>query len=281
MNQLDLSWLYDIKGNQDPLFFILGTCAVESEATTMHVAAKVKELSEKLKVKVIFKAAVDKANRISATSYRGCGFEEGLRILEKVRREFQMPILTDIHETHQAFDVAEVADVIQIPAMLCRQTDLLVAAGKTGKPVHLKKGQFFSAESMGELVKKVEAFGNTNVWLCERGYTFGYNNLVVDYRNFPIMKRFGKPVVFDATHAVQRPGGFGTSTAGDRIFVPPLAAAAIVQGIAGLFMEIHENPDVALSDGPNSVRLAHLDSLLKYLIELDTFAKSKPIPEIF
>lgn len=281
MNELDLSWLYEINGNNDPLFFILGTCAVESEATTMHVAAKIKELSEKLKFNVIFKAAVDKANRISLASYRGCGFEEGLRILEKVRREFQLPILTDIHESYQAAEVAEVVDVIQIPAMLCRQTDLLVAAGNTGKPVHIKKGQFFSAESMGELVKKVEATGNANIWLCERGYTFGYQNLIVDYRNFPIMKRFGKPIVFDATHSVQRPGGFGNSTAGDRVFVPPLAAAAIVQGIAGIFMEVHENPDVALSDGPNSVRLAHLESLLKYLIDLDAFAKAKPIPEIF
>ena len=275
------SWFERVQGNEQPIFFILGPCALEDEAKTLKAAEFLKNLSEKLKFNLIFKGSFDKANRISLQSYRGCGIDEGLRILEKVKRELSLPVITDVHEVGHVQQVADVVDVVQIPAMLCRQTDLLLAAGKTGKPVHAKKGQFFPPEAMGEVVKKVESTGNANVWLCERGYTFGYQNLVVDYRNFPIMKRFGKPVVFDATHAVQRPGGLGISSAGDRIFVPPLVAAAIVQGIAGVFMEVHENPEVALSDGPNTVRLAHLESLLTHLIELDAWIKSKPIPEIF
>lgn len=281
MNQPDVSWIYEIKDNKAPLFFILGTCAVENEKTTMKTAQVLKDLSEKLKFKFIFKAAIDKANRISLSSFRGCGFDEGLRILQKVRYEFQVPVITDIHEAHQAAAVANVVDVIQIPAMLCRQTDLLLAAGATGKPVHIKKGQFLAPENMGELVKKIASTGNEHIWLCERGYSFGYQNLVVDYRNFAIMKRFAKPVVFDVTHAVQRPGGLGNASAGDRVFVPPLVAAGVVQGIAGVFMEVHEEPEKALSDGPNSVRLVHLNSLLSYIIELDSWAKRRPIPEIY
>lgn len=276
-----MNWIKAVQGNAQPLFFILGPCALEDELKTLKTAEFLKKLSEKLKFKLIFKGSFDKANRISLQSYRGCGIDEGLRILAKVKQELSLPVITDVHEVGHVDQVADVVDVVQIPAMLCRQTDLLLAAGKTGKPVHAKKGQFFPPEAMGEVVKKIESTGNDNVWLCERGYTFGYQNLVVDYRNFPIMKRFGKPVVFDATHAVQRPGGLGNSSAGDRIFVPPLVAAAVVQGIAGVFMEVHENPEVALSDGPNSVRLAHLESLLDHLIELDAWIKSKPIPEIF
>lgn len=274
-------WIKGVNDNKQPLFFILGTCAIEDEAITLRTAEYLKNLSEKLKFKLIFKAAFDKANRISLASHRGCGIEEGLRILEKVKETLELPLTTDIHETAQAARVAEVVDVIQIPAMLCRQTDLLLAAGQTGLPVNIKKGQFFAPENMGEAAKKVQSTGNKNVWLCERGYSFGYQNLVVDYRNFPIMKRFGVPVIFDATHAVQRPGGLGSSSAGDRVFVPPLVAAAVVQGIAGLFMEVHENPEKAHSDGPNSIRLAHLEQLLSYIVELDAWAKSNPIPEIF
>lgn len=282
MKQLSTDWIYTIQGNSQPLFFILGPCAIEDEASTMYAAQFLKKLSEKLKFNFIFKAAFDKANRISLSSFRGCGMDNGLRILEKVKQEFDLPIITDVHETIQVAPVAQVADVIQIPAMLCRQTDLLVAAGKTGKPVHLKKGQFLAPENMGELVKKVESTGNSNVWLCERGYSFGYQNLIVDYRNFPIMKRLGKSLVFDATHAVQRPGGVGNaSTGGDRIFVPPLVASAVAQGVAGLFMEVHAEPEKALSDGPNSIRHAHLESFLSYIIDLDAWAKSHPVPEIF
>lgn len=274
-------WLYDIHDNNAPLFFILGTCAIESEEITLATAEFLKKLSEKLQFKLIFKAAFDKANRTSVEGFRGCGMEEGLRILEKVKQELELPILTDVHETSQVEAVACVADVLQIPAMLCRQTDLLVACGKTGKPVHVKKGQFIAAENMKEAIKKVTSTGNEHVWLCERGFTFGYQNLVVDMRNFPIMKRFGKPVVLDATHSVQRPGGNGTSSAGDRVFVPTLLASAVVQGIAGIFMEVHPEPEKALSDGPNSVRLAHLENLLSYVIGLDSWAKSRPVPEIY
>ncbi len=279
--QQKFDWINQVQENSQPLFFILGPCAIEDESSTLQAAALLKKLSEKLKFNMIFKAAFDKANRISLNSFRGIGMENGLRILEKVKQEFDLPIITDVHETVQVKQVADIVDILQIPAMLCRQTDLLVAAGKSGKPVHVKKGQFFAPENMGELVKKIEATGNQNIWLCERGYSFGYQNLIVDYRNFPIMKRFGKPIVFDATHSVQRPGGLGNASTGDRIFVPPLVASAIAQGIAGLFMEVHANPEQALSDGPNSIRHAHLESLLAYIIDLDAWVKSHPVPEIF
>ena len=274
----NFDWLSSIQGNADKLFFILGPCAMENEAHTLKIAEFLKNLSEELRFNLIFKASFDKANRISLDSYRSVGLDEGLKILAKVRSTFQLPVLTDVHEVSQVPYVAEVVDVLQTPAMLCRQTDLLVAVGKSGKPVNVKKGQFITAENMQHAVKKVESTGNKNVWLCERGVSFGYNNLVVDYRNFPIMKRFGKPVVFDATHAVQQPGGQGNSSGGDRSFVASLAASAVTQGIAGLFMEVHENPEKALSDGPNSVRLSQLKELMLYLIDLDAWSKQRPIP---
>lgn len=281
MNQLRYPWLNAVQGNQAPLFFMLGPCSIENEEDTLKSAEFLKNLSEKLKFRLIFKVAFDKANRISLSSFRGHGFDEGLRILRKVKAEFDLPIITDVHESVQVPAVAEVADVIQIPAMLCRQTDLLLAAGKTGKPVHVKKGQFFSAENMHGVIQKVESTGNSHVWLCERGYSFGYQNLVVDYRNFPIMKQFGKPVVFDATHAVQRPGGQGHASAGDRHMVATLATAAVSLGLAGVFMEVHENPEKALCDGPNMVRHSQLESLVGYLIELDAWVKAKKAPEIW
>jgi len=281
MNHQKHAWLKEIKDNQGPLFFILGPCAIETETDTLKAAEFLKKLSEKLKFNLIFKAAFDKANRISLSSFRGHGLDEGLRILAKVKEQFDLPVLTDVHESDQVAAVAEVADVIQIPAMLCRQTDLLLAAGKTGKPVHVKKGQFFAPENMLGAIKKIESTGNEHVWLCERGYTFGYQNLVVDYRNFPIMKQLGKPVVFDATHAVQRPGGQGHASAGDRFMVSTLATAAASLGLAGIFMEVHENPEKALCDGPNMVRHSQLESLVAYLMDLDAWVKGRQAPEVW
>jgi 2-dehydro-3-deoxyphosphooctonate aldolase (KDO 8-P synthase) len=282
MNNQKFAWLKKISGNADQLFFILGPCSMENEAHTLKIAEFLKQLSEKLKFNLIFKASFDKANRISGSSYRSVGLDEGLRILALVREQFDLPVITDVHEVDQVQQVASVVDVLQTPAMLCRQTDLLVAAGKTGLPVNIKKGQFLAPENMEGAIQKVTSTGNEHAWICERGFTFGYNNLVVDYRNFPIMKRFGKPCVMDVTHAVQRPGGQGSSSGGDRNLVPGLAAAAIVQGIAGMFMEVHDNPDKALSDGPNTIRLSTLESLLAYLIDLDAWTKQRGgIPEVW
>jgi 2-dehydro-3-deoxyphosphooctonate aldolase (KDO 8-P synthase) len=276
-------WLNGLNGqvsNSAPLFFILGPCVIESEYHTLKMAELLKKISQKLNFRFVFKSSYDKANRTSLKNYRGSGIDDGLRILGKVRSEFDLPIITDVHESWQVEPAAAVADVLQIPAFLCRQTDLLIAAGQTDKVIHIKKGQFLTAESMEHAVKKVESAGNKNIWICERGYTFGYNNLVVDYRNFLIMKSLGKPVIFDATHAVQRPGGMGMASGGDRVFVPSLAAAAVVQCIAGLFLEVHDNPEAALSDGPNMVRLSELEGLLAYLIDLDAWAKQNPVPVI-
>jgi 2-dehydro-3-deoxyphosphooctonate aldolase (KDO 8-P synthase) len=273
------TWLEKVS-NSDPLFFILGPCVIESELHTLKMAEFLKKLSTKLNFKFIFKSSYDKANRTSLKNFRGSGIDEGLRILEKVRAELDIPIITDIHESWQVEQAAEVADILQIPAFLCRQTDLLISAGQTNKIIHVKKGQFITPDSMEHVIRKIESAGNKNVWICERGYMFGYNNLVVDYRNFLIMKSLGKPVVFDATHSVQRPGCMNGASGGDRIFVPGLAASAIVQGIAGLFMEVHDNPEVALSDGPNMIRASDLERLLTYLIELDAWAKQKPVPVV-
>ena len=274
------SWIRSITGNNDPLFFILGPCAIESEKHAMNMAEQLVLLAEKLQFHLIFKSSLDKANRTSLSSYRGIGFEKGLRVLEKIRATFHVPIITDVHEQGQVESVAAVVDVIQIPAFLSRQTDLLLAAGKTGKPVFVKKAQFVAPETMKRVIEKVESTGNKNTWLGERGFTFGYNNLVVDFRNFPIMKKIGKPVIFDVTHAVQQPGGLGNASGGDRRFVPNLAAAAVVQGIAGIFMEVHDQPEKALCDGPNMVRLSRLPDLLKHLIDLDAWIKKHPIPEM-
>ena len=276
----EFSWLNSQVSNAAPLFFILGPCVIESEYHTLKMAELLKKLSLKRNFKFVFKSSYDKANRTSLKNYRGSGIDDGLRILGKVRSEFGLPIITDVHESWQIEKAAEVADVLQIPAFLCRQTDLLIAAGQTDKVIHVKKGQFLSAESMEHVIKKVESAGNKNIWICERGYTFGYNNLVVDYRNFFIMKAMGKPVVFDATHAVQRPGGMGMASGGDRIFVPSLAAAAVAQGIAGLFLEVHDTPETALSDGPNMIRLSELEGFLAYLMDLDAWAKQNPVPVV-
>ena len=247
---------------------IAGPCVIESEEMVLSIAGQMKELTEKLGIPYTFKASFDKANRTSLNSFRGPGMEEGLRILKKVKDTYQLPVCTDIHEPWQAAPAAEVADILQIPAFLCRQTDLLVAAAKTGRCVNIKKAQFLAPWDMKNCVEKVRQSGNDNVMLCERGTSFGYNTLVVDMTGLRVMKEFGVPVIFDATHSVQKPGGNGTSTSGNRQYVEYLAKAAIAVGVDGLFMETHPDPDSAKSDGPNMVPLGEMEELLKKLIRV-------------
>ena len=244
---------------------IAGPCVIESEEQVLSIAAKMKKITEELGIPYTFKASFDKANRTSINSYRGPGIEEGLRILKKVKDTYNLPICTDIHEPWQAEKVAEVVDIIQIPAFLCRQTDLLVAAAKTGKYVNVKKAQFLAAWDMKNCVEKVKESGNDNVMLCERGTSFGYNTLVVDMTGLRVMKDFNVPVIFDATHSVQKPGGNGTSSGGNRQYVEYLAKAALAVGVDGLFMETHPDPDNAKSDGPNMVPLSEMKELLSKL----------------
>ncbi len=241
---------------------IAGPCVIESEEMVMSIAGQMKKITEELGIPYTFKASFDKANRTSISGFRGPGIEEGLRILQKVKDTYGLSICTDIHEPWQAAKAAEVADILQIPAFLCRQTDLLVAAAQTGKCVNIKKAQFLAAWDMGNCVKKVRESGNDNVMLCERGTTFGYNTLVVDMTGLRVMKDFDVPVIFDATHSVQKPGGNGTSTGGNREYVEYLAKAAIAVGVDGLFMETHPDPDNAKSDGPNMVPLGEMRELL-------------------
>lgn len=247
----------------DKLTILAGPCAIESQEILNKTAEKLKEITTKLDINFVFKSSFDKANRSSINSFRGPGLEKGLTMLEKVKKEFDIPIVTDIHTPDQASVTAEVADILQIPAFLCRQTDLLVAAAKTGKIVNIKKGQFLAPEQMGPLIKKVEDSGNNNILVTDRGTSFGYNNLVVDFRGIPIMQSFGYPVVFDATHSVQLPGANGCSSGGDRRFVPVLAKAAMAAGANVLFFEIHPDPDKALCDGPNMVALDKAEELFK------------------
>ena len=241
---------------------IAGPCVIESEENVMLVAKKIKEITDELDIPFVFKSSFDKANRTSINSFRGPGLEEGLRILNKVKTELNLKVTTDIHEPYQAEEVAKVVDIIQIPAFLCRQTDLLVAAAKTGKTVNVKKAQFLAPWDMKNVVGKIEESGNTDIMLCERGTSFGYNNLVVDMTGLVEMKKFGYPVVFDATHSVQKPGGKGNCTGGNREYVEYLAKAAIAVGADAIFMEVHPDPDNALSDGPNMVKLDELEEIL-------------------
>jgi 2-dehydro-3-deoxyphosphooctonate aldolase (KDO 8-P synthase) len=249
-------------------FLIAGPCVIESEQLALETAARIAEITRSLNMPYVFKSSFDKANRTSITSFRGPGLSQGLEVLAKVKREVGVPVLTDIHTEAQAAEAGRVVDVLQIPAFLCRQTDLLIAAAKTGKVVNVKKGQFLSPQEMSNAVRKVEDCGNTKIVLTERGSSFGYNNLVVDMRSFPLLRSFGYPVVFDATHSVQLPGGGGTKSAGQREFVEPLACAAAGAGVDGFFMEVHPNPDEALSDGPNMVPLHQLKSLLERLLRI-------------
>ena len=253
MNKIKLG-NFEIGG--DKLTILAGPCVIESQGIIDDVAKTLKEITTKLGINYVFKASFDKANRSSIESFRGPGIDKGLSMLQSVKDKYNVPVVTDIHTPEQAEIVAEVADILQIPAFLCRQTDLLVAAAKTGKIVNIKKGQFLSPEQMGSLVKKVESVGNYNILLTDRGTSFGYNNLVVDFRSVPIMHKFGYPVVFDATHSVQLPGANGNCSGGDRTFVPPLAKAAMGAGADVLFFEVHPDPDKALSDGPNMVPLS-------------------------
>lgn len=247
---------------------IAGPCVIESEENVMLIAEKVKQIAERFDLDYYFKASFDKANRTSITSYRGPGIDEGLRILNKVKETYGLKLATDIHEPWQAERVAEVVDLIQIPAFLCRQTDLLVAAGKTNKLINVKKAQFLAPWDMKNVVRKLEESGNTNLMLCERGTTFGYNTLVVDMTGISELKKFGYPIVFDATHSVQRPGGKGDATGGNRENVEPLAKAAVAAGADALFFEVHPDPDNAMSDGPNMVRLDEFEALLERVVRV-------------
>ena len=262
-------------GDPRKLVLIGGPCVIEDEKSTLKLAEKISKITRALKMPYVFKASFDKANRSSIRSFRGPGLEKGLRILARVKKEFKLPILTDFHSAEQAEPVAEVADILQIPAFLCRQTDLLLAAAVTGKIVNVKKGQFLSPWEAKNMIHKLEEIGCKKILLTERGTSFGYNNLVNDFRAIPIMRGFGYPVVYDATHSVQIPGGKGTASGGMSEFIPTLARCAVVAGADALFMEIHENPAKALSDGPNALALSQLESLLKKLIALKkcTFQK--------
>jgi 2-dehydro-3-deoxyphosphooctonate aldolase (KDO 8-P synthase) len=266
-------------GSKAPLFLIAGPCVIESEALVMGMAERLKEITTGLEMPFVFKASFDKANRSSAASFRGLGLERGLRILERVRSELDVPVLTDVHEDTPLDEVAAVVDVLQTPALLCRQTDFIVAVARRGKPVNLKKGQFLAPWEMTNVVDKARATGNDALLVCERGVSFGYNNLVVDMRSLAILRETGCPVVFDATHAVQQPGARGTSSGGERQHVPVLARAAVAAGVAGLFMETHPDPDTALCDGPNAWPLDSVTALLEQLMAIDAVVKAQPYLE--
>ncbi len=266
-----------VVSNNNKIFVIAGPCQIESQDHAEQTAGSIKEICDSLDIDLIYKSSFDKANRSSVKTKRGVGIDEGLEILNAVKHEFGIPILTDIHETYQADIVADAGvDVIQIPAFLCRQTDLLLAAGRTGRAVNIKKGQFLAPHDMKNVAEKIASTGNERIMLCERGYTHGYNNLVVDMRSLPIMASTGYPVVFDATHSVQAPGGMGVSSGGDRQMVPYLARAAVATGcVAGVFIETHEDPDNAPSDGPNMVKIKDLKTLLEDLVAIDGIVKRR------
>ncbi len=262
-------------GNEEPMTLMGGVNVLESESVVMTVAEKFAETTSNLNINWIFKGSFDKANRSSISSFRGPGLDEGLRMLEKVKSEFNTPVITDIHEPSQADSVSKVCDVIQIPAFLCRQTDLVIAAAKTKKIIQFKKPQFLSAPEMKNVIEKCRQAGNENITLCERGNSFGYNNLVVDMLNFQIMKDLGVPVIFDATHSLQLPGGLGNAAGGRREYLLPLAKAGLSQGIAGLFIEAHPDPDLAKCDGPCAISTDEIPAVLSQLSELDDFIKNQ------
>ena len=260
-------------GNSE-IFLIAGPCVIESEDLVMEVAGKMKEITEKQGIKYVFKASFDKANRTSINSFRGPGLEKGLEILSRVKSKYNLPIATDIHEPWQCKEASKVIDILQIPAFLCRQTDLLIAAAETGKAVNIKKGQFLAPWDMKNVIKKFEEVGNPNIMLCERGTTFGYNNLVVDMRALLEMRKLGYPIVFDATHSVQIPGWQGETTGGNREYVYPLMRSAAAIGIDGIFAEVHPDPDNAMSDGPNMLRLDKIEEVLKSVKKFDDIVKN-------
>jgi 2-dehydro-3-deoxyphosphooctonate aldolase (KDO 8-P synthase) len=266
-------------GPDRPFFLIAGPCVVESPQLTQDVAGTLKEITGSLGIPFVFKASYDKANRSSRSSFRGPGIEQGLKVLADVRRQHGVPVLTDVHEDTPLAEVAAVVDVLQTPAFLCRQTNFILNVCSQGLPVNIKKGQFLSPWEMSNVVDKARSTGNADIMVCERGFSFGYNNLVSDMRALAVMRGFGAPVVFDATHSVQLPGGKGTASGGQREFVPVLARAAVAAGVAGLFMETHPDPDKALSDGPNAWPLPRMRELLSLLVELDRSVKARPFAE--
>ena len=266
-------------GGTAPFFLIAGPCVIESAALSQEVAGRLKEITARLKIPYIFKASYDKANRSSRASFRGPGIEAGLKVLEDVRRAIGVPVLTDVHEDTPLPEVATVVDVLQTPAFLCRQTNFILNTASQGKPVNIKKGQFLSPWEMKNVVDKARSTGNQHIMVCERGFSFGYNNLVSDMRSLAIMRDTGCPVVFDATHSVQLPGGQGSASGGQREFIPVLARAAVAAGVAGLFMETHPRPAEALSDGPNAWPLDRMEALLTTLVELDRAVKRTPYEE--
>jgi 2-dehydro-3-deoxyphosphooctonate aldolase (KDO 8-P synthase) len=266
-------------GLDRPLFLIAGPCVVESEALVQEVAGRLREITAALGMPLIFKASFDKANRSSRSSFRGHGLEAGLKALQSVQRLFGIPVLTDVHEDTPVAEVASVVDVLQTPAFLCRQTNFIVRVAAAGRPVNIKKGQFLSPWEMHNVVEKARSTGNGQLMVCERGFSFGYNNLVADMRALAVMRTTGCPVVFDATHSVQLPGARGSASGGEREFIPVLARAAVAAGIAGLFMETHPRPEQALSDGPNAWPLGRMAALLETLRSLDAIAKSRPLDE--
>lgn len=272
-----------------PFTLIAGPCVIENEKITLDIAKHIKEICNELNINFIFKSSFDKANRSSSKSYRGPGFEEGINILKDIKEKLQLKILTDIHESNQAFEVSKVVDVIQIPAFLCRQTNLLNAAAEaikgTDKIINIKKGQFLAPWDMEQVLNKLFEKGlkpeKNQIWITERGTSFGYNTLVVDFRSLPQLKSFGCPVIFDATHSVQQPGGRGSSSGGQREFVAPLSRAAVAVGVDGLFMEVHPDPDKALSDGPNMVPIKRLKKILEQLLEINKIAKDLEAPSTY
>lgn len=264
-------------GNDLPLALIAGPCALESLDHALEMAGALKELCRSLGIGFVYKTSFDKANRTSAKSPRGTGLSAALPVFREIRRQIGCPVITDVHEPNQCAEVAKSVDALQIPAFLSRQTDLLVAAGKTGKPINVKKGQFLAPWDMANVAAKIAATGNKKIMLCERGVSFGYNTLVADMRALPILAQSGYPVIFDATHSVQQPGGQGTASGGDRRFAPVLARAAVAVGVAGVFLETHQNPDKAPSDGPNMIPLKQLKPILEQLIEFDAVAKKNPV----
>ncbi|MQA65964.1 MAG: 3-deoxy-8-phosphooctulonate synthase [Alphaproteobacteria bacterium] len=261
--------------NDAPISLIAGPCQIESANHALDIAGALKEMADGLRIGLVYKSSFDKANRTSSASPRGVGMEEGLEILARVKSQFGLPVLTDVHDAGQCAPVAEVCDVLQIPAFLCRQTDLLMAAAATGAAIHVKKGQFLAPWDMKNVAAKLVAGGNERILLCERGASFGYNTLISDMRALPIMAETGFPVIFDATHSVQQPGGQGTSSGGERRFVATLARAAVAAGVAGVFIETHQDPDNAPSDGPNMVAIKDLPGLVETLMDIDRIAKSR------
>lgn len=264
---------YKIGGENQNLFLIAGPCVIESEEHALKMAEKINDIAQELNIPYIFKSSYDKANRSSLNSYRGPGVEKGLKVLKKIKDTLSIPVLSDIHRFEEIKPASEVLDIIQIPAFLCRQTDLVLEVAKTQKVVNIKKGQFLAPQDIKNIIEKAVSTGNQNIIVTERGTTFGYNNLVVDMRSFPIMRSFGYPVVYDATHSVQRPGGLGFASGGDRDMIPYLLRAAVACGVDGVFMEVHDEPDCALCDGPNSLKLSDLKEILMVILEINNIVK--------